>query len=65
MGCKSKTVHIIQISPFKWELRSYKGHTMVDNLMFQTTAEATEWCKAYISSFNSWTYDVITLKETK
>ncbi len=52
-------VKIVQVNKHRWNLVAPKGHVMVEGLMFENPHKAAEWTKAYISSFQSWSYEVI------
>jgi hypothetical protein len=58
----NKKVQLIQKNKNRWELVAPKGHTMLDNLQFYSEYEAVNWCKAYVSSFTDWQFEVVLMK---
>lgn len=61
---RDKCVKLVQTSRYHWHLESPKGTIMVDNLSFDSIWKAEDWVKAYVSSYNDWSY-VIKPKEQK
>lgn len=61
----SKRVKMIQSPSLKWALVAPKGHAMVDGLAFSGPTEAENWCKSYISSFATWSYEIIPYNKGK
>jgi hypothetical protein len=55
----SKKVKLIEISDNRWELFGPKGNTLAEGMRLNTQYEAESWVKAYISSFNDWTYEIL------
>lgn len=54
-----KCVLMIQESRYRWKLVAPKGHTMLDNLYFSNAFKAEDWVKAYISTWPTWSYEVV------
>ena len=57
-----KGIKLIQRTKFRWDVVSTSGHMMVEGVYFASTKHATDWAKAYISSWPAWTYELV-LKE--
>ena len=58
----NKGIKLIQKTKYRWEVTSLSGHMIVDNIHFPNAYHAEMWAKAYVSSWNDWTYQLI-LKE--
>jgi hypothetical protein len=56
-------INLIQITKYKWELRSIKGHLLIEEKTFGTKMEAIKWAENYISSWTTWKLNVITMLE--
>jgi len=50
-----------QVSNYGWEIVSEQGAVLQKDITFSSTYHATEYIKAYISSFLSWDYDILLL----
>ncbi len=59
------TIKMVQVMPARWEIQSDKGHVMVKDITCGNISEALEYVRKYASSFNSWTYEVVPLKDSK
>jgi hypothetical protein len=59
----NKCLKMVQINSYKWLLRAPKGHVLVEDLLFASTIEAEDWCKAYISSWQDYSYEIISNKK--
>jgi hypothetical protein len=60
MGHKVK---MVQVSKHRWNLVAPKGHVMVEGLYLESPFKASEWCAAYISTFQSWSFELILKQE--
>ncbi len=58
-----KCVRMIQVSRYRWNLVAPKGSVMVEGLLCSSSYEAEEWVKKYVSSWPTWSYEVITRQE--
>lgn len=55
---EDKCVRLIQITRYRWELRSPKDHLMLD-LDFPDAYRAEQWILNYITSFQGWSFKLI------
>lgn len=51
-----KCVVLRQLTKYRWELANEKGNIMVQDLLFANAYRAELWVKAYVSTWNDWTY---------
>lgn len=56
-------VKMVQTMKQQWNLVGPKGNVMVEGIYLESPYKASEWCKAYISSFPTWGFEVIGLKK--
>jgi hypothetical protein len=56
-----KKVKMIQRTPHNWRIESASGHIMQDNITAHSQYEAEEYVKRYISSFQGWSYEIVTI----
>lgn len=59
-----KRVRMVQISPYRWQLISPKGHVLVDDILANNKRDAEAWAKSYISSFHGWEIQLEPKEET-
>jgi hypothetical protein len=55
---------MIQTEPCTWKIMTEKGIILKDDIKVSMIYEAEDYVKRYISSFNSWTYELIPLGGT-
>ena len=53
------SVSIVQMTKFRWQLESSKGHIIKNDIFLSTRLEAENYVKNYVSSFTNWDYEVI------
>lgn len=58
-------INMVQITPHRWQLVSQKGNVIQDNITANSSYEASEYARKYISSFIGWDFKLILLKDTK
>jgi hypothetical protein len=56
-------VRMVQESQCRWTLYSPKGHVLQHDITVSNVIDATRFVKNYVSSFQSWTYDVVPMKK--
>jgi hypothetical protein len=61
---REKCLKMIQNDPCTWQIISSKGHVLKDDIKLGLKAEAEDYIKRFVSSYNDWTYEIITLEET-
>lgn len=54
----SKCILMIQTSNHRWTLKTKKGIVLLDDIHVNSAYEAEQYVKAYISSYNDWSYEV-------
>lgn len=59
------TVQMIQTSKHKWRLLGPKGNILIEDLNISCAYDAEQYVKSYISSFMSWTYEIIPINKEK
>lgn len=52
-------VYMVQLNKLDWELRAGSGKILVEGLKMGSRHEAEQWVRAYISSYPSWTYQMV------
>lgn len=62
---KDKTVKMIQVSKHRWDLVSPSGAVLVEGVQLDSPFRAEEWVRSYISSYNGWSYVIMTKKAEK
>lgn len=63
MESEVKGIRIVQKTKFRWDITAMPlGHVMIEGLYFASPKHAHDWAKAYISSWPTWSYEVV-LKE--
>lgn len=58
----SKHVILQETTNNVWNLIGPKGHIIVEGVRLYSKAEAEQWVKCYVSSWNDWKYEVKELK---
>lgn len=53
---------MIQLTDHKWQLETDKGFVLKSDITAHSISEAKDYANRYISSFGSWSYDIVTLK---
>lgn len=51
-----------QMSKYRWNLVAPKGHILVEDVYLANEFKAIDWVKAYISSWQTWTYTLEKMK---
>lgn len=55
-------VKMIQISKYEWNIVSDKGYLLQNHIYFASMDKAEEYVKAFISSYNGWSWQMMPLK---
>lgn len=58
---KPPTVRMVQDMPAKWHIVSNSGIILQRGITVGTIHDAEQYVRAYVSSFNDWTYEVVPL----
>ncbi len=53
---------MVQSTPHKWYIATSAGFIIQYDITAHSVHEATEYIKNYITSFQNWDYEIITLK---
>lgn len=56
-------VNMVQRSTCMWQIVTDKGIILAEDICIGPIAEAEEYVKRYITSFQNWTYKMVPLKE--
>ena len=56
---------MVQTNLHNWRIESEKGTVVKDDISVQNPYKAEEFVRSYISSFQSWTYEMVPLKKEK
>jgi hypothetical protein len=62
MEYKQNCLIMIQTSKCNWQIVTIKGIILVDDIKIGLVAEAEDYMRKYISSFESWTYEIKPMK---
>lgn len=60
---KGPVIKMVQVMPTKWELQAPNGAILKKDIICGNLTEALEYARAYASSFNDWSVEVIPLKK--
>ena len=63
MELKQKKIIMKQINKTSWQILSESGILLVDDIKLGLIAEAEDYVKRYISSFDTWTYDILPMED--
>jgi hypothetical protein len=58
-------VRMVQTNLHNWRIESLTGIIVKDDISVQNPYKAEEFVKSYISSFQSWTYEMVPLPKEK
>jgi hypothetical protein len=56
---ENKRLKMKQVANNRWNLLSPNGTIMAEDILVYSEYEAIEWVKAYISTWPSWSFEVI------
>lgn len=55
---KDRHVTLRENSNNLWDLIGPKGNIICEDIRLYSKLEAIEWVRAYVSSYNGWTYEI-------
>jgi hypothetical protein len=56
-------VFMIQVTDYKWQLTHESGNILVDDVFMPGRFMAEEYARAFVSSYQNWTYEMVLLPE--